>query len=272
MVEQENNFIKKYIKLRHKILRVSWTDEASKWIVVVRSLETGQEFEDQVDIIIDGGGILNRWKWPNIEGLNDFAGDLLHSTNWNQGCDLTNKRVALIGAGSSGVQILPNIYDRVSEVYTWVRNRIWITAGFAQAFAGKDGANFIYNEEQRNLFSDPDAYLAYRKAIEDELNHRFSFIINGSEAQKAAREFSENEMKTLLKDRPDLLDKIMPIDFDVGCRRRECKDFQRCKFLADLDSYPWEWLSRSPGWSQDYGIHRANTTNHEERLYRSRRH
>jgi cation diffusion facilitator CzcD-associated flavoprotein CzcO len=233
MVEQENNFIEKYIKLRHQIMQVSWTDEASKWSLVVQNLETGQALEDQVDIIIDGGGILNRWKWPDIEGLNDFAGDLLHSANWNQGCDLTNKSVALIGAGSSGVQILPNIYDRVSKVYTWVRNRIWITAGFAQAFAGKDGANFVYNDEQRKLFDDSDSYLAYRKAIEDELNHRFSFIINGSEAQKAAREFSENEMKTLLKDRPDLLYKIMPTNFDVGCRRREWQDFQISAILAD---------------------------------------
>lgn len=104
MVAEENNFIEKYIKLRHNIIRVSWTDEASKWTLVVQSLDSGQEFEDTVDIIIiDGGGILNRWKWADIEGLNEFTGDLLHSTNWNQGCDLTDKRVALIGAGSSGV-------------------------------------------------------------------------------------------------------------------------------------------------------------------------
>ena len=127
--------------------------------------------------------------------------------------------MALIGAGSSAVQILPNIYDRTQAVTTWIRNRIWITAGFAQAFAGKDGANFTYSDEQHQLFDDADAYLAYRKTIEDELNQRFSFIINGSQAQKDARVFSENEMRTLLKDRTDLLDKIMPTDFDVGCRR-----------------------------------------------------
>lgn len=94
-------------------------------------------------------------------------------------------------------------------------------AGFAQAFAGKDGANFVYNDEQRELFSDPDAYLAYRKMIEDELNRRFKLIINGSQEQKEARAFSESEMKRALKDRPDLLEKIMPIDFDVACRRRK---------------------------------------------------
>jgi cation diffusion facilitator CzcD-associated flavoprotein CzcO len=219
-VEQENNFIEKYIKLRHRTLGLSWDEGTAQWTIRVEDLETGREFEDHADLIIDGGGVLNRWKWPDIEGLHEFKGKLLHSAQWSQDTDLTGKRVALIGAGSSAVQILPNIYNKVNKVYTWIRNKIWITAGFAQAFAGKDGANFVYNDEQRKLFENhPDEYLAYRKMIEAELNQRFSFIINGSSAQKAAREFSENEMRTQLSDRPDLLEKIMPTDFFVGCRR-----------------------------------------------------
>ena len=153
---------------------------------------------------------MNKWKWPNIPGLHDFKGDLLHSAQWNQNVSLEGKRVALIGAGSSAVQILPNIYPSAAKIYHWVRNKIWITAGFAQAFAGPNGSNFKYNEEQLDLFRNhPDAYLTYCKMIEGELNQRFSFIVNGSQAQKDARAYSENEMKTLLKDRPDLVKNIM---------------------------------------------------------------
>lgn len=67
MVEQENHFVDKYVKLRHKVMSVTWTDEVSRWTMVVRNLETEEEFEDHVDIIIDGGGILNKWKW--VSGL-----------------------------------------------------------------------------------------------------------------------------------------------------------------------------------------------------------
>jgi len=218
-VERENDFITKYIRLRHRIMALSWDDGTAQWTLSVQNLATGREFEDHADVLIDGGGVLNKWKWPTIPGLLDFKGTLLHSAQWNTETDLRGKRVALIGAGSSAVQILPNIYDQADQVYTWIRSRIWITAGFAQAFAGKEGANFIYSEEQRKLFDDPDAYLTYRKMIEGELNQRFSFIVNGSKAQKEARDFSENEMRTLLRDRPDLLEKIMPTDFFVGCRR-----------------------------------------------------
>lgn len=64
--------------------------------------------------------------------------------------------MALIGAGSSAVQILPEIYDQVAKVYTWVRTPIWIAAAFAQDFAGEDGGNFIYYEDQHEMFSDSD--------------------------------------------------------------------------------------------------------------------
>ena len=165
--------------------------------------------------------MLNRWEWPDISGLHDFKGRLIHSACYPEGYDLAGKRVALIGAGSSAVQILPKIYDQVSEVYTWVRTPIWISAAFAQEFAGDDGGNFIYTEDQHRMFSDPDRYLRYCKMIEDELNHRYDFIINGSPAQKEARAYCTRVMTQTLKDRPELLERIMPVDFDVGCRRRE---------------------------------------------------
>ena len=88
-VEQENNFVQKYVKLRHKIMQVAWRDDESKWRMIIQDLETGKEFEDVVDIVIDGGGILNRWKWPNIEGLNDFQGDLV-------GCPVPLKSVSCV--------------------------------------------------------------------------------------------------------------------------------------------------------------------------------
>lgn len=67
---------------------------------------------------------------------------MFHSANYDEQYDLKGKRVAVIGSGSSGVQIVPSIYEDVSKLYTWVRTPTWITAGFAQKYAGKNGANF----------------------------------------------------------------------------------------------------------------------------------
>lgn len=217
MVAEENDFINKYVKLSHETKSMSWNEETGQWAVEVEDLKAGRTFTDHCDFVINCTGVLNKWKYPNIEGLRDFKGTLLHSAQWNQGVDLEGKRVALIGAGSSAVQILPNIYNSVDQVYTWVRSKIWITAGFAQKFAGKDGANFEYNEDQLKLFEKPSEYKAYCKMIEGELNQRFSFIINGGKPQREAVDFSINEMKTKLKDKPEILEKIQPTDFFVGC-------------------------------------------------------
>jgi cation diffusion facilitator CzcD-associated flavoprotein CzcO len=141
-IERENNFVDKYVKLRHQVEGAKWDQEAGLWRVTVRDLETGTVKEDSAEFFINAGGVLNNWKWPNIEGLKDFKGKLMHSAAYEEGYELAGKKVAVIGSGSSGVQIVAAIQKKVDTLYHWVRSPIWITAGFAQTWAGKNGSNF----------------------------------------------------------------------------------------------------------------------------------
>jgi cation diffusion facilitator CzcD-associated flavoprotein CzcO len=86
--------------------------------------------------------VCSNWKWPDIKGLHSFKGPLVHSANYDTSLDLKGKRVAVIGIGSSGIQIISKIASQVGQLYSWVRTPTWITAGFAQRFAGPEGANF----------------------------------------------------------------------------------------------------------------------------------
>jgi cation diffusion facilitator CzcD-associated flavoprotein CzcO len=52
------------------------------------------------------------WKYPNIEGITDFKGKLLHSARWDDSYDFEDKKVAVIGIGSSGIQIVPKLAPR----------------------------------------------------------------------------------------------------------------------------------------------------------------
>ncbi|KAF2678557.1 FAD/NAD(P)-binding domain-containing protein [Lentithecium fluviatile CBS 122367] len=219
-IERENDFISKYIKLRHQIEHVEWDNTAGLWRLNIRNLGTGKVVEDNAEFFINAGGVLNNWKWPNINGLQSFKGKLMHSAHYEEGYNLSGKRVAVIGAGSSGVQIVAAIQPKVTYLYHWIRSPIWITAGFAQRWAGKNGANFRYSEEQRKfLEAKPMKYLEYRKQIENELNQRFKFILKGSEEARLAREYAFTEMSTKLNNEPRLIDKIIPKDFNPGCRR-----------------------------------------------------
>lgn len=51
----------------------------------------------------------SNWKWPDISGLHSFEGKLIHSAAWDHNADLAGKNVAVLGCGSSGVQIVPAI-------------------------------------------------------------------------------------------------------------------------------------------------------------------
>jgi cation diffusion facilitator CzcD-associated flavoprotein CzcO len=141
-IERENNFIEKYIKLRHQIERAEWDAKDGVWRFKVRNLETDEVIDDAAEFFINAGGVLNKWKWPDIPGLHDFKGKLMHSASYEEGYSLDGKKVAVIGAGSSGVQIVAAIQRKVDTLYHWIRSPIWITAGFAQRWAGQDGANF----------------------------------------------------------------------------------------------------------------------------------
>lgn len=44
-------------------------------------------FSDQCDVVIQATGALNDWKWPNISGLHDFKGKLMHSASWDENYD-----------------------------------------------------------------------------------------------------------------------------------------------------------------------------------------
>jgi cation diffusion facilitator CzcD-associated flavoprotein CzcO len=141
-IERDHDFVNKYVKLRHRIEHVEWDDAAGLWRCKVRDLETDEVTEDSAEFFINAGGVLNNWKWPEIPGLHDFKGKLMHSAHYEEGYDLLSKRVAVIGAGSSGVQIVAAVQKKVDHLYHWIRSPIWITAGFAQTWAGQNGANF----------------------------------------------------------------------------------------------------------------------------------
>ena len=101
----------------------------------------------------------SNWKYPDILGLDEFEGELMHTAAWNVEHDMKDKRIAVIGSGSSGVQVVPalqpgknnplqartmwtNSNSVVKELITFIRSPTWITAGYAQKFAGPEGRNF----------------------------------------------------------------------------------------------------------------------------------
>lgn len=204
------------VRFNSKVTSTIWDDATGKWKISVE--RNGAIQEDEADILINGSGILNKWSWPNIPGIQSFRGKLVHSAAWDEALDWTNKRVAIIGNGSSAIQILPQMQSSAAHITTYIRSATWIAANFAAEFT-PDGKNFTYSEKQKKKFrEDPEALFRLRKTVEHGFNKQFLVFLRDSPEQGAAYQGFKETMEKRLKHNPWLCEKLIP-SWQVGCRR-----------------------------------------------------
>jgi len=96
---QFRNNLGEKTKVSHQVVGAKWDDWDGKWNVQIKDVEKNVVVIDSCDVFVNAGGILNAWKWPDIPGLHDFKGKLVHSAAWEKDIDLHGKHVGLIGNG-----------------------------------------------------------------------------------------------------------------------------------------------------------------------------
>jgi cation diffusion facilitator CzcD-associated flavoprotein CzcO len=145
----------------------------------------------------------SRWKWPNIPGIHDFKGHKVHSADWDHSFDYSHKRIGIIGNGSSGIQILPQMAKLPGvDITAFQRNPTWITQslgtilgvgegepddqpeeeGIDMSEVDKDddqvGNNFnpAYTSLDRRRFANKEKHKAYRKMLQGGMNKGFRLV------------------------------------------------------------------------------------------------
>jgi len=110
------------IRFNTQVKHAEWT--GTEWVV---DLEQGGSSEQlRCDILISSCGILVRPKYPDIPGLDTFAGKTIHTARWDHSVDLTGKRAAIIGCGSTGVQMVEPLSKVCSKVISFQRTPQWV--------------------------------------------------------------------------------------------------------------------------------------------------
>ncbi|EPQ60007.1 flavin-binding monooxygenase [Gloeophyllum trabeum ATCC 11539] len=231
--------VNKYIKLQHELVGAYWEEDQGKWRLRIRrpSPDSTPEnpqyevFEDKADVLFTGIGLLARWNWPDIEGLKTFKGRMLHSAQWDvsdghweEGVkDWGEKRVGVIGVGSSALQIVPALQPRVKHVVNFVRGKTWLARPFLEEktgeLLGRDTRdNHKFTEEDKQRFRNPAFYRKFRHMLEQELNSIHASTLKGTKQQQEAREAFQQNMRERLAKKPWIADHLIP-DFGVACRR-----------------------------------------------------
>ncbi|KAF4447086.1 hypothetical protein FALBO_16988, partial [Fusarium albosuccineum] len=212
----------KYIRLQQQVVSAVWDSHECKWMLKIRDLLTNSKYSDSCDVLISATGALNSWKWPDISGLGNFKGKLLHSASWDESYDYNGKRVAVIGNGSSGIQIVPAMLPKVLHIDHYVRGKTWLSPTFARAIVeertgGLD--NFTFTDEEKAEFAvDKSVYQKFRKHIELELQSVHAVTIRGTPDQMSAVDVFTEAMKHRLRKKPELSESLIP-SFPPVCRR-----------------------------------------------------
>jgi cation diffusion facilitator CzcD-associated flavoprotein CzcO len=224
--------IHKFVQCNRQVESAVWDDDRSKWVLEVRNTLSDADDNvslDECDVLINGSGVLNTWKWPEINGLFDFKGKLAHSAKWDQSIDWKGKRVAVLGTGSSSIQMVPWFAETASSLKVFMRNPTYIGpqigAGVTNKEADPDAMDpqaagkHQYTEKEKQRFrDDKDHLLKYRTEVEKTVVGAFRMFYRGSELNRTAIEHMQSDMVNKLGDNEELKKRLIP-DWSPGCRR-----------------------------------------------------
>ncbi len=112
--------IRQHCEFGADVSSARWDDAARRWHVRT----SAGEFRAQV--LVSAAGALADPTYPDIAGLDTFAGTVMHSARWDAFHDLTGERVAVVGTGASAIQVVPAIQPIVDTITVYQRTPAWV--------------------------------------------------------------------------------------------------------------------------------------------------
>ncbi len=108
------------IRFNTRIVSATFDEDAHVW-------HLGTDDGDTISarFVIGATGVFSQPTTPEIPGLDDFAGTVMHTARWDHDADLDGRRVAVIGTGASAVQVIPSIAPIVDHLTVFQRTPIW---------------------------------------------------------------------------------------------------------------------------------------------------
>ncbi|KAI0121200.1 4-hydroxyacetophenone monooxygenase [Xylariales sp. AK1849] len=211
----------------------AYGDETQRSVrcLTLEDQNTQATWQDWCHCLVNGTGILNNWKGPDIEGLHDFAGLKMHSASWDHSVDFDGKTVGVIGTGSTSIQIVPALQKIVKDMKVFMRSPTWISPPFGGGVLDEDlrrhsgsgnppgKRQYEFTDADKQRFEDdPEYYLMFRKRIEAEINSQFG-MYQGSEMSNVFRKVVKDEMERRIGPRHEKLKEFIIPKWSPGCRR-----------------------------------------------------
>ncbi|TDO51587.1 4-hydroxyacetophenone monooxygenase [Kribbella sp. VKM Ac-2527] len=194
-------------------LTTRYDEETYTWHSLLRRSD-GSEETLVTNAVISAVGGFTTPKWPDIPGLRDFDGPVVHTSKWDPGIELEGKRVAVIGNGASAMQLVPAVADTVRSLTVFQRSRQWAAPFPKFRKPVPDAVRFLLREVPHyqwlyrlrlSWIFDSQVHEALLK--DPEWKHPERSINATNEGH---REVFTRYIHDQLADRPDLIEKVTP--------------------------------------------------------------
>ena len=104
--------LRRDIEFNTEIVSAHYDDGSARWTVTTRDGDV-----QRAPFLVMATGNLSLPKTPDIEGLDSFEGEWLHTGLWpHDPVELSGRRVAVVGTGSSGIQAIPHLAEQAEHL------------------------------------------------------------------------------------------------------------------------------------------------------------
>jgi cation diffusion facilitator CzcD-associated flavoprotein CzcO len=195
--------VAKRIRFGDEILSGSFED--GRW-----HLRTRSGHRQSVDVVIAATGVLHHPNVPELAGMDDFEGALFHSARWDHDVPLDGRRVGVVGTGSTAIQIVTALVERVEKLSLFQRTAQWIMPQ----------ENPSYTEDQKQAFrEDPESMDRLQQDLTRAFSEVFSNAVVDADSEELVRieAMCRENLEESVQD-ADLREKLRP-DYRPACKR-----------------------------------------------------
>ena len=113
--------LRQYMQFDCRVRSLVFDEDMSSWTI---HLEDGRRITTR--FVITALGTLSTPSLPNYDGMDSFEGISFHASNWpHEPLDLKGKRVAVIGAGATAIQLIPEVAKEAKQLTVFQRRPNW---------------------------------------------------------------------------------------------------------------------------------------------------
>jgi len=191
------------IRFGKQVTRCAFED--GRWKIAMADGST-----DEGDFVIAATGVLHHPAYPEIKGLDSFAGARFHSARWDHDIALAGKRVGVIGTGSSAIQIVSALASEVAELTLFQRTPQWVAHADNPAYSDEAKAEFRRR---------PEAMQEIRAEVSRAFTDGFANVLIDAESPvlRAIQQSCEANLENNVAD-PELRERLRPT-YRAACKR-----------------------------------------------------